>query len=768
MKRLIIGLLVLIVLFVGGFIAAVATLNAIDWSKYEEPIAVAVRDATGRELRFAGSLNINIGLSPGVSASGVRLQNADWAGRDDMLTVDNVEVHLKLLPLIFGQIEVSRIELIGLDLMLETDAQGRGNWVLETTDEPTSEVDDNGPGDGQMTLAAAVLGKAVIRNATVAYLDGTTGESQRITIEEFVARMTSAEAPLRINLAGAYGEEAIELEGELAGVSALLSGGALAVNLGLRALGASVKIDGGIERPLDVDGIDITIVTEGQSLTRLTAFAGTPVADLGAYRLAARVTGNTDAIRVTDLAVDLQAAGATIDVTGGVQNAVALEGIDLALRIDGRSLGALSALAGTAIPDLGAYQLAANVAGAAGRIETSNLSIGVADMRIDGSLVADIAAEPMRLEAALRAPRIDLTRFLPADQAAPDEVTPVAGEKKKRLFSDDPLPLEGLDALDVLDADVRLEIGELIVDAQTTLTGLDIGLEAGPGRVEVKSLKLTSMGATIDGRVGLDVIAAGANVTADLRIVHPSIGDLVEAGGDTRLTGGPLDMAVDVSGKGHSVRDIMASLSGSLVVDLGAARISNKWVQRVFVDAMAIVKKRGEAMPVDLHCVTTDFEIKDGIAIPKNLVIDTRDVSLFGKGQINLRDETLKLDFDRMAASLSAASVLPPFQVRGTLAAPTGRIDVRALAGKTLGYGAAPVTKNEIGISDVAAATGPERCRQRLVVYEQVQTDLAQSQQKTIEAAADEAGVSKEVTQEVLDKLDDFLRRKKRDDGDQE
>ena len=60
MKRLIIGIVILIVLLIGGIFAAVMTLNSIDWSEYEEPIAAAVKDATGRELRFSGALNVNI------------------------------------------------------------------------------------------------------------------------------------------------------------------------------------------------------------------------------------------------------------------------------------------------------------------------------------------------------------------------------------------------------------------------------------------------------------------------------------------------------------------------------------------------------------------------------------------------------------------------------------------------------------------------------------------------------------------------------------
>ena len=42
--------------------------------------------------------------------------------------VEQLDVELQLVPLIFGDIKVNRIVLSGADILLETDKQGRSNW----------------------------------------------------------------------------------------------------------------------------------------------------------------------------------------------------------------------------------------------------------------------------------------------------------------------------------------------------------------------------------------------------------------------------------------------------------------------------------------------------------------------------------------------------------------------------------------------------------------------------------------------------------------
>ncbi len=698
MKRLAIGIGILIVLLVGAFAAVIVTLNSVDWSEYQEPIAKAVKDATGREVHFSGALNVNISLSPGVSADDVTFQNASWASRDEMLVLEHVEIHLKLLPLIFGQIEVSRLEIAGFDLQLETNQQGKGNWEFVPAE--TDMADDIDPeqdpvSDDEALLTAAVLKKAVITNAVIVYNDGVTGESQHVTLEELTAQMDAVNAPLRIELKASYGEEPVELEGTFAGLGGLPGGEPLGLDMTINALGATVAIMGDIDKPLEADGIAVTVNASGDSLSRLAEFADAPIADPGKYSITATIAGNAEQIDVT------------------------------------------------------------------------NLSIGMADMQLDGDLQMDIATQPMRLDAALHSPRIDLTRLLPPEESVESPPNDVSsgqpGDQSERLFPDDPLPLDGLDALESINAVVDFKVGELIVDPETTITDLDIRLQAAPKTISIDPLNLVVMDATINGSVGLEAVQDAAAVTALLDISILEIGDLVEASGNTTLAGGPANLNIDVAGNGASVRAIMASLNGFLAVELGASRAGSPLLQRAFADIEAILTKTapqyGKSEPIELHCVVTDFRITDGIAVTDSFVVDAHNIALFGAGRIDLHEETLHLNFDWLAARVKTQNVLPPFKIRGTLAAPAGRFDTKALLGNALGIGAGPMNEIDFKPASLTAESGPERCRQRLVAYEQIRERRAQPKEVTVESVLKDI----ETTKDALKNLGGFFKQKKKD-----
>jgi len=763
MKRLIIGFVILIVLLAGGFTTAIMTLNSIDWSEYEEPIVSAVRDVTGREMHFSGSLKVNIGLSPSISANGVTLQNAEWADRNEMLSLKHAEAHLKLLPLIYGQVELSRLEIIGLDILLETNQLGKGNWEfgLAGGDQPAANNSEPVPiSDEEDLLSGAFLKKAVIKNSTIEYKHGMTGESQRLSIEKFTAKMDSASAPLVIDLQATHDTEPVALAGKIAGITGLLADKPLELDLTVKMMGATLAVEGTIEKPLEADGIEMAVNMSGDSMSRLAEAAGETVSDFGAYDINATVVGNTETIAILDIVAGLEAAGATIKVTGAVQDMISQQGIDVVISAKGPSLSALIGLAKSDAPDSGAFSVTANITGANNQFKVANLQISFADMQIDGKLTANVADEPLQLEATLHSPRIDLNRLLPTDDSAESFSTDMTSEQpggaNKRVFSDDPLPIAVLDALDSIDALVTLSIGELILDPEMMLTNLDTVIHAASDKISFTPIKLNVMGATIDGHVGLEVLDKAAVVTARLNVQHPNFGDLVEDGGDTMMSGGPLDLDVDVTGNGASIRYIMASLNGSLAAELGAARINNKWLQRAIADVRAIRKKPAENKPIDLNCVITQFSIKDGIAVSDSLVIDARRGSLFGNGRINLRNESLHLDFDMLASNIRASTVLPSFRLRGTLASPTGGVDAGALAGKILGFDAGQADQNNAESPDVSAQIGPERCRQRLVVYEQVQADRTRLKENPIEAA----GKAAEATKEIFEKLGGFFKKK--------
>jgi len=198
-----------------------------------------------------------------------------------------------------------------------------------------------------------------------------------------------------------------------------------------------------------------------------------------------------------------------------------------------------------------------------------------------------------------------------------------------------------------------------------------------------------------------------------------------------------------------------------LATELGAAQASSEWMQQMFAEVTAIltksVPKRGTTEPIELHCMVTDFRITDGVAEAESFVVDARNITLFGDGWIDLRDESLHLDFDWLAARAKAQNVLPPFKVRGTFVSPSSRFDTKAMLGNVLGLGDGSKAIGDDEFSDLTAETGPERCQQRLVAYQKIQENRARPKEVTVEQVLKDV----ETTKDALKKLGGFFKRKK-------
>ena len=58
------------------------------------------------------------------------MSNASWASNPDMLTFKQVELDIRLWPLLKGSVEISKIGVLGLEANLQTNKAGEGNWNL--------------------------------------------------------------------------------------------------------------------------------------------------------------------------------------------------------------------------------------------------------------------------------------------------------------------------------------------------------------------------------------------------------------------------------------------------------------------------------------------------------------------------------------------------------------------------------------------------------------------------------------------------------------
>lgn len=124
-------IVILAVVAVGG--AALAFLH---WpsASLKQMIAESVEEQTGRRLTIEGELERSLFPVLRVAASGVSLENADWAESGPLLTADRAEIGLRTLPLLFGAVEVEKIAIARPEIQLEIAEDGRRSWDLKGVD----------------------------------------------------------------------------------------------------------------------------------------------------------------------------------------------------------------------------------------------------------------------------------------------------------------------------------------------------------------------------------------------------------------------------------------------------------------------------------------------------------------------------------------------------------------------------------------------------------------------------------------------------------
>ena len=202
MKRALKILSITGVLIVALLASAVAVLKSLDFSQYSGLVSEQVKAATGRELIISGDIDLDVSLNPALAVEGVSFANAPWGSRPQMVTIGRLEAQVELWPLLFGDVRVRRLVLIGLDALLETDAEGRGNWEFAAAlDKPEVEKPAP-PTDGPVTLP--VVNRVLVRDVKIAYVPGPGKRPLTVVLESLDAGAEGADAPLKLALKGAY------------------------------------------------------------------------------------------------------------------------------------------------------------------------------------------------------------------------------------------------------------------------------------------------------------------------------------------------------------------------------------------------------------------------------------------------------------------------------------------------------------------------------------------------------------------------------------
>ncbi len=116
-----------IILLAAGVWYASSTVDPVQLTKL---LSTSVKSATGRDLKISGPVSLSFFPGISVSAERLSLSNATWASNPEMLTLNRIDLNIKMLPLLSKRIEVGSVKLAGLELHLQKNASGKVNWDM--------------------------------------------------------------------------------------------------------------------------------------------------------------------------------------------------------------------------------------------------------------------------------------------------------------------------------------------------------------------------------------------------------------------------------------------------------------------------------------------------------------------------------------------------------------------------------------------------------------------------------------------------------------
>jgi uncharacterized protein involved in outer membrane biogenesis len=270
LRYVLIGLGAVLLLAVAAVAVFLATFDAED---YKPRIEAAARDATGRELTLAGPIRLKPSLRPTLEVKDVTFANAEWGSRPAMARLAAMEVALAVLPLLRGEIAIERLVLVEPDILLETDAEGRGNWeVAPRAAEPAAPRPGAPPGERRAPPQVAV-DLLRIERGTVAFRDGRSGGTTTLSIPRLEAAIPAGQ-PMRLDLDAALDGTAVAVAGTAGPLARLLDPAARTpypIDLTLRLADARVALKGTIAEPMTGKGYDLAVEARVPDLARLAA-----------------------------------------------------------------------------------------------------------------------------------------------------------------------------------------------------------------------------------------------------------------------------------------------------------------------------------------------------------------------------------------------------------------------------------------------------------------------------------------------------------------
>ncbi|RKK02508.1 AsmA family protein, partial [Teichococcus wenyumeiae] len=347
---------------------------------------------------------------------------------------------------------------------------------------------------------------------------------------------------------------------------------------------------------------------------------------------------------------------------------------------------------GLATPLLHDLRLDGRISRDAKRLEVQALQLQSRDLVLQGDASLDSSGQRPKLVAVLTVPRLDLDRIsqlqpraalpsaavpavppVPAPPAEPPLAQP-ADTAPERLIPLLPLPVAWMHALD---AELRLAVGDLKAgrvlyrDQRATMTLAD-------GRLAMTPVSLGIPGGRLALALHADATATPPRVTLSAR--HEGNGielqPLLQTYRLPDQSSGRVELEAELAGQGADTRALAGSLNGQVALAMANGQIGNALLDRFLGDLRRLLGSNGggEAASTPLRCFALRLGLREGVARPEAMLLESGLADVAGTGEIDLGQERLNLRL-LPQVRLGSLGLSAPVKVSGSFLRPVSRLE---------------------------------------------------------------------------------------------
>ncbi|SFW46269.1 AsmA protein [Pseudomonas sp. NFACC19-2] len=641
--------------FLGLLLIVVALLFALthlfDPNDYKDEIRQIARDKANLELQLRGDIGWSLFPWLGLELTDATLASADTPDKP-FADLRMIGLSVRVMPLLRKEVQMSDIRVDGLNLNLQRDDKGHGNWEgvgrpaqasapQQTPSEPapSEETPPSQPSDKPAGQPVKLdIDSLTLSNSRIDYSDAQKG--QQLTVENIELKTGAIRegASIPVKLSAFFGTNQpvlrarSEIEGQLRFDRALKRYQFEDLKLAGEASGEPLK------------GKTLNFSAQGQLLVDLAA----NVAEWNGLKLSANQLRALGEIKARELGEDAK-------ISGGLS----IASLNLREFLDGIGVELPAMQAGDA---LNHFELVSRLNGSSKGMMFEELNLKLDGSTFTGKLgVADVSKQALRVD--LKGDKLDLNRYLPPktqDSAAAarkaevkdsiagagkDGSTPLPNKPTQQAWSDEKvLPV---DQLRKLDLQLALSLAQLTYDKHQ-LSDVNLKANGRGGLITVEEARGKLQGGSFVGSGRIDVRQAEPMLSVEKRVSRMPLEPLLKKDDQPSPIKGLLDLDAKFNTRGNSQKAWIEALNGNASFVLNDGVLVDANLEQQLCRGIATLNRKALSNPptgkdTPFRELKGSLSVRDGVAHNPDLKAQVPGLAVSGNGDLDLR--VLGLDY---------------------------------------------------------------------------------------------------------------------------